>query len=452
MSRKWFGTDGIRGVANTELTPELALHVAQACAQVLGSQQPAGQRSYVLMGRDTRISGTLLESALAAGFCSCGVDVHLLGIVPTPTVAWLVAHSDAMAGVMISASHNPAPDNGIKFFSHTGEKLPDTVESAIESLLEPYPPVLAQRPTGADVGQCLAADPTLLTRYGEALAITAPISLKGLRVLIDTAHGAMSDLAPQILRRLGVTVTVIHNHPNGLNINQNCGSTSMESLYQALQQGQYDLGLAFDGDGDRCLAATPHGELIDGDQIMYLCSRYLPNLQQESTIAATVMSNLGFEQALKRRGQNLLRAQVGDRYVLEAMKEHQCKLGGEQSGHVIFQDFQVTGDGLLTAIQLLCALQLAGRPIEELLTEVPRLPQLLQNVKVAAEHLKTWQKQPQVQAAIAKCESDIAGRGRILVRASGTEPKIRVMAEGQNQVEVAQVVSHLVGVIQHELG
>jgi phosphoglucosamine mutase len=447
--RKWFGTDGVRGVANETLTPEFALALAQACAVVL--RKPEQVRPKVLIGKDTRRSGDMLEAAIGAGFASMGFDVELLGVVPTPAVAWLVRHSEAAAGVMISASHNPAPDNGIKFFSASGEKLPDAVELQIEEVLTNPGLIQSQRGTGTEVGRMLPGNHEALEPYLSALCDTAAADLSGMRVAIDTAHGAMYQLAPEVLRRLGVQVTVLNDSPDGMNINAGCGSTDLEPLQQAIQGGHYDLGLAFDGDGDRCLAVAPDGQDIDGDQMMYLCARYLPLFQDTPAVVATVMSNLGFEQALAARKVRLLRTQVGDRYVLETLKDQQLPLGGEQSGHIIFAPYQVTGDGLLTAIQVLSAVRRGARPVVELLQDVPRLPQLLKNVRVSAEAHRTWKEHMGLRQAIADVDAELAGSGRLLVRASGTEPKIRVMAEGRDMVQVTAVVDRLASYIATEL-
>ncbi|PIQ23326.1 phosphoglucosamine mutase [bacterium (Candidatus Blackallbacteria) CG17_big_fil_post_rev_8_21_14_2_50_48_46] len=447
--RKLFGTDGVRGLANRDLTPEMALQLAQAFIQTLPAQETAPR---VYIGKDSRLSGDMLEAALIAGFTSLGCQVETLGVVPTPAVAWVVRHSDAAGGVMISASHNPAPDNGLKFFNSKGEKLSDERELAIETLLKNPLSLAAGRPTGAGVGTVSQASPLTLKPYLEALMATLPVSLKGTRVLLDTANGATSFIAPTLFKEnLGMQVDVLNHTPDGLNINQDCGSTHLEVLKTALKTGDYDLGIAFDGDGDRCLAVTPEGQEIDGDKILYFCARYLPELQTQTEIVATVMSNLGFEKALEKAGKHLLRTQVGDRYVLEAMREKNLALGGEQSGHVIFLKHQITGDGLLTALQLLSAWKLSQKSWAELLAEVPSYPQLLKNVVVSASAHRTWQENPVLQAAIETCTRQMEGEGRILVRASGTEPKIRVMAEGRELHTVHAVVDELVAVVEKEL-
>lgn len=446
--RNYFGTDGVRGLANADLSPELAMQLAQAFIHTLPDPVTV---PLVYLGKDTRRSGDMLEAAMVAGFTSLGCDVRLLGVVPTPAVAWLIHHSDAVGGVMISASHNPAPDNGLKFFNSQGEKLSDARERAIEDQLETLSSLQAGRPTGAGVGRSIACTPAELSPYLEALKATLPVSLQGVRVLLDTAHGAMSFMAPQFFCELGMEVTVLNHSPDGMNINAGCGSTHLEVLQQAIQAGGYDLGIAFDGDGDRCLAVSPQGQEIDGDKILYLCARYLPEMAEEPAVVATVMSNLGFEMALAGIGKQLLRAAVGDRYVLEMMRAQGRLLGGEQSGHVIFLKHQVTGDGLLTALQLLSAWKLSAQDWPELLAQVPRFPQLLKNITVSAAAHKSWQDNAALKAAIAACEAEMQGEGRILVRASGTEPKIRVMAEGRHAEQVEAVVARLVSVVEKEL-
>ncbi|MGV3526481.1 MAG: phosphoglucosamine mutase [Candidatus Sericytochromatia bacterium] len=445
--RHLFGTDGIRGVANQKLTPELTLKLAMAAGQVL--ERPGNERPVVLIGKDTRQSGDMLESALAAGFASVGWDVELLGVVPTPAVAWLVKHRGAGMGAMISASHNPAPDNGIKLFAHTGYKLPDAVELEIEKALAEGP---GERLSGAGVGRIRNLPACHREPYLAALLETELAPLKGLRLAVDLAHGAMSEIAPELLQRLDLELHSLNGAPDGLNINAGCGSTHLGPLKRYVQANGLDLGIAFDGDGDRCLAVGPNGEEIDGDRILYLCARYLPALSQEQAVVATVMSNLGLEQALEKIGKRLLRTGVGDRYVLETMQTEGHALGGEQSGHVIFAPWQVTGDGLLTALQLLNAVARSGRPVPELLQDVPQYPQLLKNVVVHPGWHHSWQTHPGLKSALARAEAKLEGTGRLLVRASGTEPKIRVMAEGQDPALVQDVVESLADLIQQEMG
>lgn len=445
--RHWFGTDGVRGLANQFLTPELALNLALAAGSAL--KPPGVARPRVLIGKDTRQSGDMLESALAAGFASLGWDAELLGVVPTPAVAWLVAQRDCQMGAMISASHNAAPDNGIKFFNSTGAKLSDQQEQAIEKLLDSCQ---WERQTGAAVGRIRNLHPSAWEPYADFLLQTDLPALRRFKLAVDLAHGAMVDVAPAVFACLDLDVHYLHNQPDGMNINQQCGSTHLEALKAYVREHHCDLGIAFDGDGDRCLAVGPDGAELDGDHMMYFFSRYLPHLDSQQAIVATVMSNLGLELALAKSDRQLIRTAVGDRYVLERMEAEGHLLGGEQSGHVIFRHFQVTGDGLLTALQLLSALSHAAKPLPELLKEIPTYPQLLKNVMVKPQWQKGWVEHPGLHAAIQAAEQELSGSGRLLVRASGTEPKLRVMAEGQDQQLVEKVVEQLVELIQQEMG
>lgn len=440
--RKLFGTDGVRGLANQFLTPELALRLGRAAGlQFREGWQGAG-RPCVLVGRDPRASGEMLQAALSAGLCSAGIDVWDLGVLPTPAIAWLTAQSPGIAGVVISASHNPAPDNGIKFLNGDGFKLADATEAAIEARLDQD----GDRPLGAGVGRIIAK-PGLAAAYAEHAVMTAPTDLTGLRVVVDTAHGATCELNPDVLRQLGADVHVIANAPDGHNINAGCGSTHLEAVTAALAETGADIGLAFDGDGDRILAVAPGGVVIDGDQILYLCRTYLPNLANETDVVATVMSNMGLEAALKEQGVALHRAKVGDRYVLEIMEQLGAKLGGEQSGHVIFRHLQTTGDGLITAIQLLCALRYADKPVTDLL--LARYPQVLVNVKV--DQPARWQKVPSITKAIDSVCAALGSDGRVLVRASGTEPLVRVMLEGRDEATITALAHNLAKLIRQEL-
>lgn len=445
-SRHWFGTDGVRGKANQYLTPELALNLAMAAGTVLKGDSQVHPR--VLIAKDTRQSGDMLEAALAAGFTSLGWDVELLGVVPTPTLAWLVPQRGCIMGAMISASHNPAIDNGLKFFGADGFKLTDALEAQIEEVMAS---AAWQRPDGERVGRVQRLEAVAWEPYVEFLLSCDLPEFSALKLGVDLANGAMVTLAPAVFNRLDLSVKYLSHDPDGLNINAGCGSTELGPLQAFVREHELDLGIAFDGDGDRCLAVGPDGKLIDGDKIMYLCSRYLPHLATEKTVVATVMSNLGLEQALAKLDKQLLRTGVGDRYVLEAMEAEGHKLGGEQSGHLLFRRYQVTGDGLMTALQLLSAIQRAGRPLPELLQDIPEYPQLLKNVVVQAQWQRGWQQHAGFQAAIADAKAALADTGRLLVRASGTEPKIRVMAEGQDMALVEKVVNELVALIQREM-
>ncbi len=464
---RYFGTDGVRGVANDTLTPQFALELGRAVGSELATAQEhlapgeAG-RPLVVIGRDPRRSGAMLESALAAGLCSVGVDVWRLGVVTTPAVAWIARHARASAGIVISASHNPAPDNGIKIFSGAGFKLPDAEEEAIEARLDrlgasPASTALGSgepddlpRPTGVELGR-IEDRPDEVDAYLRFLVGLLPERLEGLRLVVDCAHGAAARLAPRVLRELGATVVAIGVEPDGDNINAGVGSTHLGPLIARVQAEGADLGLAFDGDADRCLAVDPEGKAVDGDHIMLLCLQHLRRTGQlaSADIVCTVMSNLGFEEAIAREGGVAVRAKVGDRYVLEEMQRRGIRIGGEQSGHVIFLDHNTTGDGLVTALRLLAAVKAADRPLAELVAQMTVYPQILENLRV--ESVDSWRERPGIEAALDEAAARLEGRGRLLVRASGTEPLIRVMAEGRDPLLVRQVVDDLLAVLRQLL-
>lgn len=438
MSRL-FGTDGVRGLANRDLTAELALELSSAAAHVLGDAGAFGEsRPHAVVGRDPRASGEFLEAAVVAGLASAGVDVLLVGVLPTPAIAYLAITSGANLGVMLSASHNPMPDNGIKFFDGGGFKLPDDVENQIEArLTEDW-----QRPLGADVGRVRHMDdPGALYVEHVLKVVTTPLT--GLKVVVDCANGAASDVAPKALRRAGAEVIAIHATPDGLNINDGCGSTHMEDLIEAVREHGADIGIAHDGDADRCLAIDHTGEVVDGDQILAILAlgfRESGRLAGD-TVVSTVMSNLGFRIAMDEQGVNVVQTAVGDRYVLEAMREHGYSLGGEQSGHVVMLDHATTGDGLLTALALLSRMAETGRSLQDLAAVMTRLPQVLINVSgVDKSRLRD---SPEVQTVVALVESDLGSTGRVLLRPSGTEPLIRVMVEAQS-AEQAQVAAEAI--------
>ncbi len=426
--RRLFGTDGVRGVANVDLTAELALDVAVSAAHVLIDHRHTGTtRPTALVGRDPRASGEFLEAAVVAGLASAGVDVVCLGVLPTPAVAHLTASSGADLGVMLSASHNPMPDNGIKLFDSRGFKLPDAVEAEIEFRLgEPW-----RRPVGAGVGR-VRTDPDAVRRYQDHLLATLPHRLDGLRVVVDAAHGAAAAVAPEVLRRAGAEVVAIGADPDGVNINDGYGSTYPERLCAAVLAAGADAGIAHDGDADRCLAVDETGELVDGDAILAICAlanRDAGRLRGDAVVT-TVMTNLGFKLAMAAEGIRVVQTPVGDRYVLDAMREQGLTLGGEQSGHLVFLDHATTGDGLLTALQLLGHLRASGRSIRDLAAVMTRLPQVLVNVRVSDQ--TAAMKDPAVLAAVAAVQSDLDGDGRVLVRPSGTEPLVRVMVEASS--------------------
>jgi phosphoglucosamine mutase len=431
-----FGTDGVRGLANAELTPELALSVAVAAAHVLCENAAGERRPLAVVGRDPRASGEMLEAAVVAGLASAGAEVLRLGVLPTPAVAHLTADTGADLGVVLSASHNPMPDNGIKVFARGGHKLPDAVEDEIERRMgETW-----TRPTGAGVGRArdLVDAPE---RYADHLLATLPNKLDGLRVVVDCAHGAASTVAPLVLARAGAEVTAVAAEPDGLNINDGVGSTHIQSLVAAVREQGADAGVAFDGDADRCLAVTADGSVVDGDAILGVCALALRERGQlrEDTLVATVMSNLGLHHAMRDAGIRVLTTPVGDRYVLAALREHGLSLGGEQSGHVVFGDVATTGDGLLTALQLLGRVAATGAPLAELASVVRRLPQVLVNVPVADKARVAAD--PSVREAVTAAERELGGDGRVLLRPSGTEQIVRVMVEAPTQ-PVADEVAH----------
>lgn len=442
---KLFGTDGVRGVANKELTPDLAFKLGRAGAFVLSRQ---GKRPKIAIGKDTRISGDMLEAALTAGILSVGGDCLRMGVVPTPGLAYLTRIYGCCAGVVISASHNPVSDNGIKFFAGDGFKLPDAVEEEIENyVLNDYDfPV----PTGADVGR-VYDEAAASERYLRFLREELYVDLSGLKIVLDCANGAASRIAPQLFRELGASVTVLHGEPDGVNINDNCGSTHPESLMQEVVARGADLGLAFDGDADRLLAVDEQGKLVDGDQIMVICglNRKRKGTLEKNKVTVTVMSNLGLKEAFQKEGITVAETKVGDRYIMEEMRQNGGILGGEQSGHIIFLDRSTTGDGLITALELLRVVRETNEPLSSLAAQMRRFPQLLVNVRVKnKEALKTNEL---IQDAIKKAEESLQGQGRILVRPSGTEPLVRVMGEALDEAKLKEVVNELAEFIKQEL-
>jgi phosphoglucosamine mutase len=440
-----FGTDGIRGLANKELTPELAFKLGLAAGSIL---KKPGSRSAVVVGRDSRISGTMLENALTAGICSAGIDVLAAGIIPTPAVAYLVRVIDACAGVVISASHNPAPDNGIKFFNNQGFKLDDILEERIEEIIQGDMKEIS-RPTGCELGRVIPFNDAL-ERYVKHLKSTIQTDLHGLRVVIDCANGAAYEVAPRILHELGVQVISLHDQPNGLNINHDCGSTHPESLQEAVIKYKAHLGIAHDGDADRVIAVDEKGNIVNGDQIMVICGLALQQKKQlENKIVVTVMSNLGLKQAFDAAGVTIFETKVGDRFVLEKMLETGAVLGGEQSGHIIFLKYATTGDGILTVLQLLQVVQEAMRPLSELAGQMQNLPQVLVNIRVKDKN--GWKENEKIKSAISLGEKRLEGKGRLFVRASGTEALIRVMAEGPDKVELEELAGQVAEIIRREM-
>ncbi len=438
-----FGTDGVRGLANAELTPELGMALAATAARVL-AETDRSHRPLAVVGRDPRASGEMLEAAVTAGLASAGADVLRVGVVPTPAVAHLVADLGADLGVMISASHNPMPDNGIKLFADGGHKLPDAVEDAIEARL--YEPL--DRPTGAQVGRVRDLADAGRRYLGHLLgALPAGTSLDGVRVVVDCANGGASALAPEAYRRAGAEVLAIHAEPDGLNINDGCGSTHLDQVADAVREHRADLGIAHDGDADRCLAVTAEGEVVDGDQIMAVLALALREAGEltADTLVTTVMSNLGLHLAMKEVGVTVRTTAVGDRYVLEELRAGGYALGGEQSGHLVLARHATTGDGLLTALRLMARMAQSGRTLAELAAVMVALPQVLVNVAVADK--ASVAASVRVREAVAEVEAELAGRGRVLLRPSGTEQVVRVMVEAPSEGVAEQLARRLAAVV-----
>ncbi|MGQ7359819.1 phosphoglucosamine mutase [Streptococcus suis] len=446
---KYFGTDGVRGEANVELTPELAFKLGRFGGYVLSQHETDVPRVFV--ARDTRISGQMLEAALIAGLLSVGIHVYKLGVLATPGVAHLVKTEKASAGVMISASHNPAQDNGIKFFAGDGFKLDDALEAEIEALLDAEEDTLP-RPSAKGLGDVVEY-PEGLRKYQQFLVSTGT-DLDGMKVALDTANGAAATSARQIFVDLGADLTVMAEKPDGLNINEGVGSTHPEKLQELVKETGSQIGLAFDGDSDRLIAVDENGDLVDGDRIMYIVGKYLADrgLLAKNTIVTTVMSNLGFHKALDREGIEKAVTAVGDRYVVEEMRKEGYNVGGEQSGHVILMDYNTTGDGQLTAVQLTKIMKETGKKLSELAAEVTIYPQKLVNIRVENSMKDKAMEVPAIAAIIEKMESEMAGNGRILVRPSGTEPLLRVMAEAPTDAEVDYYVDTIADVVRAEIG
>lgn len=445
---KYFGTDGVRGVANRELTPELAFQIGRCGGYVLTKSV---ERPKVLIGRDTRISGHMLEGALVAGLLSIGVEVMRLGVISTPGVAYLTKALGAQAGIMISASHNPVQDNGIKFFGPDGFKLSDEQEAEIEALIDSAEDMLP-RPIGAGLGQVNDYFEGG-QKYLQYLKQTIDEEdFSGMKIALDCAHGATSSLATYLFADLDADVVTMGASPNGLNINEGVGSTHPEALAAFVKEKGADVGLAFDGDGDRLIAVDENGNIVDGDQIMYICAKYLKETGRlkHQTVVSTVMSNLGFYKALEAQGIKSVQTAVGDRYVVEEMKKNGYNLGGEQSGHIIFLDYNTTGDGMLTALQLVNIMKIKGKPLSELAGEMKKYPQLLVNVRVADKE-KAMENE-QVKKVIQEVEAEMNGNGRVLVRPSGTEPLVRIMAEAQTEEACRAYVERIADVVRREMG
>lgn len=447
---KYFGTDGVRGVANQELTPELAFKLGRFGGHVLCQHSESGDQPRVLVGRDTRISGQLLETALISGLLSVGIEVFDLGVISTPAVSYLTRLQNASAGVMISASHNPAQDNGIKFFGPDGFKLLDAQEAEIEALLDASEDTLP-RPSAAGLGT-LEEFPEGVLKYAQFLTSTIEGDFDGIKVCLDGAHGATTPLVDRVFADLEADFYTMGTNPNGLNINDGVGSTHPEKLAELVVEKGADVGLAFDGDGDRVIAVDEKGQIVDGDKIMFICGKYLyaQGKLKKNTIVSTVMSNLGFHKAVEAEGMVALATQVGDRYVVEEMRNNGYNFGGEQSGHMIFLDYNTTGDGMLSGIQLINVMKATGKKLSELAAEVEEYPQKLVNIRVSDKH--GAMAVPAIKAAIEAAELEMNGDGRILVRASGTEPLLRVMAEAPTQEKVDHYVDTIAEVVRQEIG
>ena len=443
MSRM-FGTDGVRGIANKELTSELAYNLGRAGAYVLtkGSHKPK-----ILVGKDTRISGDMLEAALVAGILSVGAEAIVLGVIPTPAVAHLTRKYNADAGVMISASHNPVEYNGIKFFDNNGYKLPDELEDKIQAVIEDGCKEVPS-PIGSEIGKEIISE-TALEDYIDFAKSTISTNLKGLKIALDCANGAAHKAAVTAFKDLGAEVHVINNTPDGTNINEKCGSTHPEKLMEYVVKEGCHVGFAFDGDADRCLAVDEKGNLVNGDFILTLCGKYLKETKKlkDDTIVVTVMSNLGLNIACDEIGINTIKTKVGDRYVLEEMIKGNYVLGGEQSGHIIFLDYNTTGDGLVTSLQIATILKEENKSLSELCSIMKELPQVLANATVPNEKKNIYLEDEEIKAEIKRIEELLHGKGRVLIRPSGTEPLVRVMLEGENQEEIDKLAHNLADMI-----
>lgn len=443
-----FGTDGVRGIANRELTVELAYKLGRIGGYLLTKGK---KRPKIIVGMDTRISGDMLEAALVSGICSVGIDVLSVGVIPTPAVAHLTRKYKADAGVMISASHNPVEYNGIKFFNSQGYKLNDEIENEIESYILNGRDI-SEFPIGEDVGRKISA-PDALNDYTDFLKTTINTRFDGLKIAIDCGNGAVYKAAPELLKELGADVHVIHNNPNGTNINVKCGSTKPEEVQKLVKEIGADIGFSFDGDADRLIAVDEKGQIVSGDHIMAICGDNLKNkgLLTNNTVVGTVMSNMGLDICLNDREMKLIKTKVGDRYVLEEMVKNNHKLGGEQSGHIIFLDHNTTGDGLLTALQIATVVKENNKKLSELAGIMKSLPQVLVNAKIDNTKKNTYLEDEIIKAEIDNLEKRFHGEGRVLIRPSGTEPLVRVMIEGKNEEEIKKIAEKLAKLIEDRL-
>ena len=445
-----FGTDGVRGIANSELTANLAFKLGKAGAYVLSKED---ERPVVLIGKDTRISGDMLEDSLSSGVLSMGGNVIKVGVLPTPAIAYLVRYFHADAGVVISASHNPFEHNGIKFFNSEGFKLDDDLEEEIEDIIARDLDV-SSHITGDRLGRVVEQKNDAMALYAEFLKQTISADIRGMEIAVDCANGAASQVAEKVFTELGANLHIIHNRPDGININRGSGSTHPEDLQETVRKAGAAVGLAFDGDADRLIAVDENGDVVDGDRTMYICAKMLKETDALpfDLVTTTVMSNIGFHKAVEALGLKADVTQVGDRYVLERMLKTGCVIGGEQSGHIIFRNHTTTGDGILSALQLLQAMKLSGKPLSELAAEVVLYPQVLKNAKVRNENKKRLEKDKEVAEAIRAVEEKLHGEGRVLIRPSGTEPLVRVMIEGKKQDEITLLAENLAQLITRNLG
>ena len=452
MARKYFGTDGMRGEANKDLTIDLVTDLGLALGYYLKKNKKGDTKPKIILGTDTRISGYMIRSALTAGLNSMGINIDFVGVLPTPGVCYLTRKLNADAGIMISASHNPVKDNGIKIFSQNGYKLPDEVEEELEKLMENREELLKHQVPGDNLGRFKFVEDDMRI-YLDFLTSTVKKNFKGMKIVIDAANGAAYRVASKIYQKLGADIIVINNIPNGKNINVNCGSTHPELLQEVVKVYKADLGLAFDGDADRLIAVDHKGNIVDGDLIIAIIAQLLKKkgLLNDNKVVTTVLSNMGFEKYLEEKGIGLIRANVGDRYVLEKMKKFGLNVGGEQSGHILMLDYNTTGDGVLSSIQLVSAILDSGKSLHDLIKDIKLWPQKSQNIIVSREKKATWDSNEELMNFIREKEKEINKKGRVLVRASGTEPLIRVMVEAETLEIVDKYVKILSEKVQEVL-
>ncbi len=445
---KLFGTDGIRGIANKDLTPELAFNVGRAGAYILAKEN----KGKIIVGKDTRASGDMLESALTAGILSMGLDVISVGVIPTPAVAYLTRKYNALAGVVISASHNPGEYNGIKFFDSKGFKLPDEVEDEIEDIIL-NKKELDIHPIGDKIGR-LIIEENGGEDYIDYLVSTTNIDLTGIKIAMDCGHGALYKIAPETIRRLGGQVVAINTEPNGMNINDNCGSTNTKMIQELVKEENADIGISFDGDGDRIIAVDELGNILDGDHILAICGSYLhkQGKLKNNTVVGTIMTNMGLDMFLKENNIDIVKTTVGDRYILEEMVRSDYVLGGEQSGHIIFLDYNTTGDGLATGLHLLEVMKATGKTMSQLNNLMSNFPQVLVNAKVKNELKYRYEENEEIMEEIKKVEEIFHGQGRVVIRPSGTEPLVRVMIEAKEDIGLYKIASELAKFIEDRIG